>query len=168
MRKLGLLLLFCFVGNYLVAQSAVSSERQDRKQQIEQKMKSLRIGFLTDQLSLTPSESQAFWPIDNAYHEKLKGLKESMKPKKGRVDVDEMSDSEIRSMINRHFELREQEISLMKKYYADLGNVLPMKKVGKLHLAEAKFKRRILSMARGQKGKAQRNKGSRKGQNTPN
>src|SRR5690606_1178834 len=55
---------------FLVATLSLSSqEKQDWE-----KIKSLKVAFITEKLELTPKEAQSFWPIYNEHQSKKEGF----------------------------------------------------------------------------------------------
>ena len=58
---------------------------REKKEQI----RALKVGFITNELSLTADEASKFWPIYNTFDDKQFELKhQKMKAFKGRIDSD--------------------------------------------------------------------------------
>ena len=76
MKKL--IFIFCLV----CVSMTVSAQPQERKE-MKEKIKTMKIAFITEKLDLSTSEAEKFWPIYNAFdkaqmklrHEKLEQLK---------------------------------------------------------------------------------------------
>ena len=45
------------------------------KRPVKERMESMKIGFLTDRLNLTPEEAKEFWPVYNKYSDELEVLR---------------------------------------------------------------------------------------------
>jgi hypothetical protein len=136
MKKIVTLLILVFSVSIISAQQP----KRDRKAVIE-KVKSMRVGFITNALDLTPEESQKFWPIYNQYEsEKANLMKESIQTKDA-VN----SDAEGSAFLTKYFEWKEKELALEKKYAEKFKTVLPVKKVGQLYVTEKKFRQEIMS-----------------------
>jgi hypothetical protein len=119
--------------------NAQGGQKRDRKA-IEEKVRSMRVGYITDALELTPEESQKFWPIYNQYEtEKLALLKD--RPTDNKVDTD----AEGTAFINRYFDLKEKEISIEKKYIDKFKTAISVRKIAKLFMTEKKFRQEIMN-----------------------
>src|SRR5262245_28037750 len=101
-------------------------------QQME-KIKTMKIGFLTERLNLSSEEAKTFWPVYNKYQDELETLR-----KNHREDVeklrsgDELSDKELEKLVDGELAFRQQEIDIMKKYNPEFKKILSIKKVAKL------------------------------------
>jgi len=127
-------------------------------QKKKEKIKALKIGFLTEQLDLTPAESEKFWPIYNHFQAAKKSL--MSRPLKSKVE--NMSDAELNQLLQDQLDRQEQVIALRRKLIQDLKPVLPLKKIVMLEFAEKKFKRELLSRMRKKKGIKAKQKGKKK------
>src|SRR4051812_43224233 len=65
-------------------------------QQME-KIKTMKIGFLTERLNLSPEEAKSFWPVYNKYQDEIEVLRKAHREnlQKVRDNFDEMPDKEI-------------------------------------------------------------------------
>lgn len=110
-----------------------------------EKIKALKVAFITEQLQLTPEEAQVFWPVYNEFDDKRQKLEmEIIGPKDKRPDIALMTDEEVDQFIRKNFELEEQMIDLKEEYYIKFKAVLPIKKVFRLQEAERDFRRMLL------------------------
>ena len=114
-------------------------------QQME-KIKTMKIGFLTDKLNLSPEEAKAFWPVYNKYQDEIEALRKSHRDNMQKVkdNFDEMSDKDIEKTVDGELAFRQNELDIMKKYNPEFKKILPMKKVAKLYRSEEDFKRQLL------------------------
>lgn len=142
MKKLilPLLLFVVFVGN---------GQTPPPKSGDLQKIETMKVGFITNKLQLTPEEAKAFWPIYNQYESEKKaarkstiGEKEEFKP------LDQMSDAEAQKLIENQIAWKSKELDLLKKYIGEFKKVLPVKKVAKLMMVEEQFKKMLLEKAK--------------------
>jgi len=117
----------------------------------KEEQKAKRIAFITSRLELTPDESKAFWPI---FEQRNDEIRETIKPlrkanRKGKKHVEEMSDDEVKSLLENIFKIRQLELDIQKKYHNKLLKVLPPRKLAKLYHIEKRFKQE----RRGKQGK---------------
>ncbi len=108
---------------------------------IEEKIRSMKIAFITDRLNLTPEESQKFWPIYNQLDAERADI---VAEKKADFSKD-ATEKEAQTFLTRHFELQEKEIQLEKKYVEKLKTAIPLRKVAKLFWVEKKFRQEIMT-----------------------
>lgn len=133
--------------------SFAQQEMNDKKDQ----MKALKVGFITNELSLTTEEAAKFWPIYNAFDDKQFELKnKKMKAFKSRMDddaLDKMTEKEATSLLNQMESNEDDLYQLRKKFIANLKGVLPATKIIKLKKAEDDFKRKLLQQYRDKRPK---------------
>lgn len=120
---------------------------QDFKERKE-KVKALKVAFITEKLDLTTEEAQKFWPIYNVFddnqselrHEKMRAILNRFRPGK----VDKLSEKEALSLLVQMEKIEEDLFNLRKKFIKDLQNVISAKKIIKLKKAEEDFNRELL------------------------
>ena len=156
-----ILIMFCSLATYspLAAQdSAMMGKRMER-------IESMRIGYFTKHLELSPTEAQSFWPVYNEFQSSLKKLKSERRARleKAKKNFSEMSDAQIEKVVDEEIEFRQQELDLRKQYHGKFKTVLPIKKVAKLYKIENEFKMEILKHARSQRQDAGNTGGSHRG-----
>ena len=105
--------------------------------------------MITKQLNLSVEESQKFWPVYNQYREKEQELKRAYKPDR---PLDSLSDKEAESQLQRHLERIDKEAALEIEYLQKVRQVLPARKVLKLHQVEAEFRKRLVNEVRNRQG----------------
>ncbi len=111
-----------------------------------QKLKSLKIAYITQQLNLSPEEAQQFWPVYNKYEAEVDAIRKARATElmSAAVNFDQMSDAEVVKVIDNEMTFQEQDISIRKKYISEFKKVLPVKKVALLLRAEQMFKLKLL------------------------
>ncbi|MEZ4877452.1 MAG: sensor of ECF-type sigma factor [Flavobacterium sp.] len=144
-----LLTLLCLV--------CVTAFSQNRLKEKQNQIKSIKVAFITNELSLTPDEAAKFWPIYNAFEDKqLEIRKTKLKGYISRMDEDSLNtltEKEATTMLTQIESAEEDLFLLKKKFNADIRTVLPASKIVKLKKAEEKFNRKLL-----QQFKEKRNK----------
>lgn len=108
---------------------------------VKERVEAQRIGFITQRLSLTPEESQVFWPVYNQYTEKLQQIRASVKFEQ---PLDEMNDADTEKLIMAQMDKESRELDLRKEYYQKLKKVISVKKIAKLYKAERDFRGELL------------------------
>jgi hypothetical protein len=123
-----------------------------------EQIKALKVGFITNELSLTSEEAIKFWPIYNAFDEKQFSIKHSkMKILNDRLNdeaLEKMNDKEALVILTLIENGEDEMHALRKKFNTNIKNAISPKKIIKLRKAEENFKRKLLQQYR--------DKGSRK------
>lgn len=139
MKKLVLILLLG-VGMPVFAQHA---DEPDEGQ--KDKMEALKIAFITEKLSLTSKEAEAFWPVFNRYDREVRTMrKKQREAAKSYAQKTDPTDAEAEKFLNDQMALKQQEIDLLKKYIPEFKKTLPAAKVARLLSLEQEFKIQLL------------------------
>ncbi len=136
MKKILVILLLC-------VSFGVSAQKGKRHERI----KALKISFLTEKLSLTEKEAQEFWPVYNAFEQKMNQIrfKEIRSIRKEiRSNLDTMSDSQALALIERFKKAENQIHDLKTDFSGKLSKIISPKKMIRLKLAEEDFKKKML------------------------
>lgn len=117
------------------------------------KIETMKVGFFTNHLNLTPEEAKVFWPV---YNQKQNELRELQKSKfktmqKAKVNFNTLSDAELTKMVDDLMDYKEKELQIEKKYHKEFKKALPIRKVALLYHAENKFKKILLNQIQDKK-----------------
>lgn len=123
------------------------------KDRIKQKIRTHKIAFITDRLSLTEKEAEKFWPLYREYENEKKTLKEERIFKDWK---EEMTDQEADKMLENMMDVKIKEVEIEKKYVSKFKNVISSKKIMKLYKAERDFKSKMVEYIKGKPGKRRR------------
>jgi len=122
----------------------ISQERLDRIEERRDRMKALKIAYITEELDLTPEESQQFWPVYNEYQDKLQALR----VEKRKMDrATELSDADAEAQLTKHLELEQRKLEYQRQAIEDLTPIIGAKRVILLNDTENEFKRKVLEKA---------------------
>jgi len=115
-----------------------------------EKLKAYKTAYITQQLDLTPSEAEKFWPIYNAYEKKVFQLKvtkvnEERKKVKEKGGFESLTEKEANQILAIIMQNDQDAIDAKKVLFKDLKSVIPSKKILKLNQAEHQFNRKLLS-----------------------
>lgn len=144
-NRLFLTLMF-FIGlgtNSLLAQGPPPPP--EAREEIE----TMKIGFLTRKLSLSPEEAKVFWPVYNQYSDELRELREGHRSRMRSAKEDtEVTKEEWEKLADAEIQFRQQELEVMKKFHTQFKKILPPKKVATLYRTEEEFKRELIEKIR--------------------
>jgi Spy/CpxP family protein refolding chaperone len=134
---------------------SVSAFAQPRLKQKMEQVKSLKVAFITNELSLTSEESAKFWPLYNAFEDKQRDLRKQKAGKyldrRDNTEIDKMTEKEASALLAQMEDSEEELYQLRKRFVASLKNVLPAVKIIKLKKAEEDFNRKLLKQYREKK-----------------
>ena len=134
---------------FLLATTFTFAQGHKEKQE---KIKALKVAYITEQLEFTTDEAQKFWPIYNDYQEKQFDLRhEKMRSILKKLEGDafeKLSEKEASALLSQMQGVEETLFTLQKKYIKDLQSILSDKKIMKLKKAEGDFNRHLLKQMR--------------------
>ncbi len=124
---------------------------KEKKEQI----KALKIGYITNELSLTSDEATRFWPLFNAFEDKQQEIRQQkLKNYLFKLDdltLESLSEKEANTLLVQIENSEDEQFQLRKKFINSLKSVLPAIKILKLKKAEDQFSKKLLQQYR--KGK---------------
>lgn len=134
-------ILFLFLSFNFYAQNDKFKDKRER-------IKAMKVAFLTSELDLTPNEAEKFWPLYNTFddkqfelrHQKMKGYFKKMQ----NPELEKLSEKEAATLLNQIEDNEEDLFTLRKKFVASLKGILPPTKIIKLKRAEEDFSRKLL------------------------
>lgn len=131
----------------------ISSSFGQSRSETREKIKALKVAYLTEQLQLTKQEAEKFWPIYNNYDEKLTQLrindryaiKKKIEASGGKENMSEKEAKEITQTI---LSIEQKSYETLKEFTAKLSEVISYKKILTLQIAEREFNRKMLRKLR--------------------
>lgn len=123
-----------------------------------EKIKALKVGYITEQLNLSPKEAQEFWPIYNAYDQKRSDFRDEERDliRNEGSDIDNLTEKEASSLVLKLKALELTKDDAEQRYISDLQKTLSGKKILKLYRAEKDFRKKLLHRLRDEKSKGNR------------
>jgi len=128
---------------------------QDKEKRVE-RIKALRVAFISDRLDLTPEEAQNFWPIFNQFderqfelHKQKRHLMHKLRPE----NASGLSDKETALLMEQDDKLETDLQDNRRKLAKDLQGVIPNQKILMLRQLEAEFKEKLLEQMKNRRGK---------------
>ena len=140
----------------LILTLSISSFAQDNGR--HERIKALKIAFITERLQLTETEAQNFWPIYNAFDSENQKMRKATIGKFRKVDFDTMSDQEAKNHLEEIMVTDKRKHELKQEFEKDLLNVLPAKKIILLKATEDSFNRRMMEQFKKRREGQRKNK----------
>lgn len=143
MKKINFLYLL------LLGYTLTSYSQDSKKEQI----KAAKVAFITNELNLTSTEAEKFWPIFNAFEDKQQELKrQKIKGYLLRFEIDNISEKEASEMVTSYEKNEEELHQIRKKFVINLKAVIPSIKILKLKKAEEEFSKKLLRQYKEKRG----------------
>lgn len=119
-----------------------------------EKIKSLKVAFITERLELTSKEAQQFWPIYNKFEDKRELLrqKERIEIRDKMQEVSTLSETESTNLLDKLISFKEEGEKLDASYVKEIKTVLSAKQALLLLSSEEEFKRELLKRYRQNRG----------------
>jgi Skp family chaperone for outer membrane proteins len=140
MNRIKTLVLVLFVFGSLLT----SAQPGDRE-----RIKQLKIAFISEELDLTTEEGQRFWPIYNTFEDERHSHEKRMR--KMFKALDEKSDLTAQDILQANDRATEERIAMAKseqKYVQEVTALLGPKRALVLLQSEDKFRKRVLEELR--------------------
>lgn len=109
-----------------------------------ERVKAVKIGMITEQLQLSESQAEKFWPIYNAYSEERMMINRQVREKTKRAANTGVSDEEVLKQQDEVLELKSKEIELVKQYRGSFLKVITAKQYADLLETERKFNQMLM------------------------
>jgi|TARA_R110000744_G_scaffold20424_7_gene53557 archaellum biogenesis ATPase FlaH len=122
---------------------------------VRNRIKTLKVAFITEQVGLTSKEAQQFWPIYNEHEETLENMrrKERMELYANISRAQELSTNESEKLLDNLLALQFEKQKAERDFLSKLRTVIPAKKVLLLVKAEEDFKRQMIQQFRKRRGR---------------
>lgn len=121
---------------------------------VRDRIKTLKVAFITERVGLTSKEAQQFWPIYNEHEETLENIRQRERRElQARISGTQgLSDSDAEALLNNMLELQNERHRAEQEFISDIRTVIPAKKVLLLIKAEDDFKKQLLQQYRKRRG----------------
>lgn len=120
-----------------------------QKNKNREKVKALKVAFLTEKLNLDTKTAQKFWPVYNEHQSKLntirtKGMATVKEKLKSAGGFDGLNEKESEFFVKNKLDFDEKELTEKKEFLAKVSKILTYKQILKLHLSEREFARELM------------------------
>lgn len=114
---------------------------------MRERLQSMRIAYLSEEMQLMPEEAQSFWPLYNAREAELQKSRQQAREQLGRLyerksvlGAEAYADSVSQIYLN----LWQREAEVRRSFHERLRKALPPEKLARFYLAELRLLRRAL------------------------
>ena len=92
----------------------------------DEKIKALKIAFITERLQLSEIEAQKFWPIYNAFDDENNKLRHQAFDKRRVDNIDSLTETEAKDLVSDMISIENQRGKLRAQFLKDLLTVIPI------------------------------------------
>ncbi len=117
-----------------------------QKEHDHNKIKALKIAYITEHLNLSSNEAEIFWPIYNEHEAEIKAIRkrEYLNIKSKIKNAKELSEEAANKLLLLAFDLEREKLKLKLTYYKEMSKIISSKKTVLLMQAEEGFKRKLI------------------------
>ena len=142
------IILFISISLFCVLATNAQTREESRE-----KIKALKVAYLTEQLSLTTEEAQKFWPIYNKFDKEQNDLRINYKSVliqsiKSNEEIDSLNETDAKKLIALKLLTDKQLYESQKNFIIKMEGILSAKKIIKLQISEMNFARKLMKKYR--------------------
>jgi Spy/CpxP family protein refolding chaperone len=125
--------------------------------QVQEKIKNLRIAYISDKLGLTPEQAERFWPVYREFSDKRRDLRQEFVEARKQINKENPDPAKQEELVKLGLNLKQRELDLEKVYSDRLLKVITAQQMLTLRKAEGDFQRIILEQIQQRRMMQQRN-----------
>jgi hypothetical protein len=107
------------------------------------KIKTLKIAYITEKLNLSEKEAEKFWPIYNNFEEENSRLRIEAYETRKKINFETITENEAKQILKESRLNDNKRQDLKNDYINNLTKVISAKKIILLHRIEDDFKRKM-------------------------
>ena len=142
MKKILIIALFLTSIGALAQNNVQATEKA--RENAKAKLDAARIALITERLSLTPEQAQAFWPLYNEYAEQRRQLQLQYREQRQGLDLENLTEEQQRQLLQQRMEQKQKQLNLENKYSERMLGVINARQMMALKKAEDDFRTMIL------------------------
>jgi Spy/CpxP family protein refolding chaperone len=141
-----------FMAGTAAAQPPPPGEGGPMREQIREKIKTMKIWKLTEEVGLTPEQSEKFFPVYNKHQKAIEEIETERNQLINRLERTtnsaEASDKEITELVNKLDGIPEKMMAEKNRFVKEVGAILPLRQQARLIVFEERFKQRLQEFVR--------------------
>ncbi|WP_452232000.1 sensor of ECF-type sigma factor [Lacinutrix sp. MEBiC02595] len=124
---------------------SVTAFSQNDRQEKEDKIKALKVAYITENLNLSTSEAEKFWPVYNGYEAQQQSVRSEYHNKKRDINFETLTETEAQKLLDELDALNAKRNNAYENYKLALKKVLSAKQILLLKNTEDNFKRKMFN-----------------------
>lgn len=161
MKKIIILAIYLLTGWVAMSQDPTETDRIEQDPAVQEKIKNLRIAYISDKLGLTPDQAEKFWPVYREFSDKRREIRQEFVDARKQIKTDNPDQAKQEELVKMGFALKQRELDLEKVYSERLLRVISAQQMLNLRKAEGDFQRIILEQIQQRRMIQQRNENIR-------
>ncbi|MBL7877116.1 MAG: hypothetical protein JNL53_15725 [Cyclobacteriaceae bacterium] len=157
MKKLIILGFYLLGAISAIAQEPAEADLVVQDPKAQEKIKNLRIAYISDKLGLTPEQAEKFWPVYREFSDQRREIRQEMIDARKQMATDKPDQAQQEQLVKLGLALRQRELDLEKTYSERLMRVITAQQILNLRKAEGDFQRLILEQVQQRRMIQQRN-----------
>ncbi len=135
----------------LFSSIAFGQRGEGRSDERRENIESMRVAYITKEMSLSAEDAQVFWPIMNKYEEQFKSMRGSAKKRSGE-EITDLTESDAKKLYTQRLNTAQTRIDLTKQLVSELEQHLTSVQILNYLKAEDNFKKEVLGKVRERMG----------------
>lgn len=163
MKKIFIISLYILSASFAFGQdqTEIDPATQTQDPKVQEKIKNLRIAYISDKLGLTPEQAEKFWPVYRGFSDERKQLRMDFAKSRREVNAQNPTPQDQERLVKLGLELKQRELDLEKDYSGRLMKIITAQQMLNLRKAEGDFQRMILQQVQQRRMIQQRNENIR-------
>jgi hypothetical protein len=157
MKKILIIGLYILSVTVAFGQEAPEVEQLAQDPKAQEKIKNLRIAYISDKLGLTPEQAEKFWPVYRGFSDERKALRMEFARSRKEYNAQNPTPQAQEEQVKLGLELKQRELDLEKDYSGRLMKIISAQQMLNLRKAEGDFQRMILQQVQQRRMMQQRN-----------
>jgi hypothetical protein len=126
------------------AQDTDVSEDVAQDPKAQEKIKNLRIAYLSEKLGLSTEQAEKFWPLYREYSERRREIRQKFVNARKEIDPNNPNPDKQKEVIELGLRVKQQELDLEKDYSNRILKVISAQQMLALRKAEGDFNKLII------------------------
>jgi len=126
----------------LIALPAAVFAQQTRQERFE-RIRALKVSYITEQLHFTPEQAERFWPVYNKYEAEVRQARRDFLTRYKARNAGATRE-QARRYIEENLEYQQQVLELKKKYKDELLKTITPQQLAQLYEAERDFRKLLI------------------------
>ena len=161
MKKILIIAFYLLSVSIAFGQDQVEVEPAMQDPKAQEKIKNLRIAYISDKLGLTSEQSEKFWPVYRGFSDERKLLRLEYAKSRRELNAQNPTPEDQEKQVILGLEIKQRELDLEKDYSGRLMKIITAQQMLNLRKAEGDFQRMILQQVQQRRMMQQRNENIR-------
>jgi|NOAtaT_6_FD_contig_31_2002583_length_1518_multi_7_in_0_out_0_3 hypothetical protein len=144
MKEFNQLIMKLLLAFACIVAASVASRAQDEPQgmqdpKVQERIKALRVAYITEKLGLSAEQAEKFWPVYREYADKQNAIRDEFRLAAKGIDPKNITHEEQQRLLELKHKIKQQELDLEKDYSTRLIRVISAQQLMNLGKAERDF-----------------------------